>query len=189
VPAVSRPALLIGVHAAPGSLAASRCDHACAPGPRPKIVRFRRGHHHPRRRARRRPDGAPGRRHDLDPIGESCERCAPSRLRDTCVPDSQNNRLLLESGTIRRDVNRAIMHPATPKLSVEDVGPIVSVAERARLARGARRYRVPRFRDAPARADRHVAASVIACCARRSTPRERPSSALTSMSSSTECRG
>jgi len=45
-----------------------------------------------------------------------------------------HNRLLLELEKIRRDVNREILNPAIPELSVEDFKPIVTMGARARLA-------------------------------------------------------
>ncbi|MEM1190005.1 MAG: hypothetical protein AAF640_08800 [Pseudomonadota bacterium] len=50
------------------------------------------------------------------------------------MADSQNHRLLLELEKIRRDVNREIMNPAIPTLSVDDLRPIVTMAARARLS-------------------------------------------------------
>ncbi len=50
------------------------------------------------------------------------------------MPNPQNNRLLLELEKIRRDVNREVMNPAIPTLSVEDFRPIVTMAARARLS-------------------------------------------------------
>jgi len=45
-----------------------------------------------------------------------------------------SNRLLLELEKIRRDVNRDIMNPAIPELSVESMRPVITMAARARLA-------------------------------------------------------
>ncbi|MEO1081849.1 MAG: hypothetical protein AAFY29_19990 [Pseudomonadota bacterium] len=50
------------------------------------------------------------------------------------MANSQSNRLLLELEKIRRDVNREIMNPAIPTLSVDDLRPIVTMAARARLS-------------------------------------------------------
>lgn len=45
-----------------------------------------------------------------------------------------SNRLLLELEKIRRDINREIMNPAIPELSVESMRPIITIAARARLS-------------------------------------------------------
>lgn len=50
------------------------------------------------------------------------------------MSDKQSNRLLLELEKMRRDVNRDIMNPAIPELTVEDIRPVVTMASRARLA-------------------------------------------------------
>ncbi|WOJ94715.1 hypothetical protein R0135_05990 [Congregibacter variabilis] len=45
-----------------------------------------------------------------------------------------SNRLLLELEKIRRDVNREIMNPAIPELSVDAIRPVITMAARARLS-------------------------------------------------------
>lgn len=45
-----------------------------------------------------------------------------------------SNRLLLELEKIRRDVNRDIMNPAIPELSVSALRPIITMVARARLS-------------------------------------------------------
>lgn len=50
------------------------------------------------------------------------------------MSSTDHNRLLLEIEKIRRDVNRAILNPEIPELSIEDFRPIVTMAARARLA-------------------------------------------------------
>lgn len=46
----------------------------------------------------------------------------------------ESNRLLLELEKIRRDINREIMNPAIPELSVESIRPVITMAARARLS-------------------------------------------------------
>ncbi|MCH8552912.1 MAG: hypothetical protein LAT62_13315 [Natronospirillum sp.] len=46
----------------------------------------------------------------------------------------ENNRLLLEIEKRRRDINREIMNPQIPELSLEDLDPVLKLAARARLA-------------------------------------------------------
>jgi hypothetical protein len=46
----------------------------------------------------------------------------------------ESNRLLLELEKIRRDINRDILNPAIPELSIDDIKPVVTMAARARLA-------------------------------------------------------
>ncbi|WP_439101794.1 hypothetical protein [Congregibacter sp.] len=50
------------------------------------------------------------------------------------MPGKESKRLLLELEKIRRDVNREIMNPAIPELSVEDIRPVITMASRARLS-------------------------------------------------------
>ncbi|MDA8962116.1 hypothetical protein N9H37_02040 [Congregibacter sp.] len=46
----------------------------------------------------------------------------------------ESNRLLLELEKLRRDINREIMNPAIPQLSVESIRPVITMAARARLS-------------------------------------------------------
>jgi hypothetical protein len=50
------------------------------------------------------------------------------------VSATDSNRLLLELERLRREVNREIMNPAIPELSLDDIRPVVTMAARARLA-------------------------------------------------------
>lgn len=50
------------------------------------------------------------------------------------MSDTDSNRLLLELEKLRRDINRDIMNPAIPCLSVDDMRPIITMAARARLS-------------------------------------------------------
>ncbi|MHA7878677.1 MAG: hypothetical protein ACX931_02725 [Saccharospirillum sp.] len=45
-----------------------------------------------------------------------------------------NNRLLLELDKRRRDINRDILNPAIPELSLEDLDPVLTMVANARLA-------------------------------------------------------
>lgn len=45
-----------------------------------------------------------------------------------------NNRLLLELERIRRDVNREVINPEIPELSMADIEPIIRMVARVRLA-------------------------------------------------------
>lgn len=45
-----------------------------------------------------------------------------------------NNRLLLELEKHRRDLNRAIINPQIPELSLDDLAPLLKLIARARAA-------------------------------------------------------
>ncbi|MDZ7752832.1 MAG: hypothetical protein U5S82_14465 [Gammaproteobacteria bacterium] len=46
----------------------------------------------------------------------------------------ENNRLLLELEKIRRDVNREVINPEIPELSMADIEPIIRMVAKVRLA-------------------------------------------------------
>jgi hypothetical protein len=50
------------------------------------------------------------------------------------MTEKDSNRLLLELEKIRRDVNREIMNPSIPELSVDSIQPVITMAARARLS-------------------------------------------------------
>ena len=50
------------------------------------------------------------------------------------MSDKNSNRLLLELEKIRRDINRQVMNPAIPELSVDAIRPVITMASKSRLA-------------------------------------------------------
>lgn len=50
------------------------------------------------------------------------------------MSELETNRLLLELEKIRRDVNREVMNPDIPELSIGDIRPVLELAARARLS-------------------------------------------------------
>lgn len=50
------------------------------------------------------------------------------------MSELETNRLLLELEKVRRDVNREVMNPEIPELSIADIRPVLELAAKARLS-------------------------------------------------------